>query len=419
MNTSKILLGFSALFVAGQAYAAGYEKSIMVGGRTSGVAGIATPYITGSEALYFNPAGLMNDKSTQDVTFNISPTWPTFKGPINNQNTEVTSDSQMILPYGLSYARNINDSWSVGIGTFITGGAAVKYKDPQFAGLTAQPESKTDLSITEYMFGASYKLDSKWSFGATWRIAQAKAAFSVAQRSSAATVADIKLTDLKDTQYGGFKLGAQYKHSDNIRFGLTYRSELEFDAKGNMSADNYTAGGITHFGDGEAKVKTIFPQAITLGYMHDLSDTWHLMAEYAWTEYSKIKKIAVEGTAGAIANPTVDQLWKDQHNIRIGAEYLGWAMPVRFGYGWTSQVTHSDQARAAFAPPAPAHTLTAGTSYAMNTWTFNGGFEYTFASGKGNPNGALAGTSSAGSDLRNGTFSVNEYALHLGVTKVF
>lgn len=421
MNASKIILGLSALLMSGQTFAAGYEKSIMMGGRTSSVAGIATPFTAGSEALYFNPSGMRisNDKGSQDVTLNVSPTWPTFKGPINNANTEVTSSTPTLLPYSLSYAINLNEAWSVGIGTFVTGGASVKYSDPQFAGYSAQPESKTDLTITEYMIGAAYKLNEKWSIGAAWRMAQAKAAFSVAQRSSGASTADVQLTGLKDTQYGGFKLGAQYKHSEHTRFGLTYRSAIDFSAKGTMTVDNYSAGATTRLGSGDATAKTTFPQAITLGYSQDLSDTWILLAEYAWTEYSRVDKISIQGTAGTISNPVITQNWKDQHNIRLGAEFNGWEIPVRFGYGWTSQVTNSDYARAAFSPPGEAHTLTLGTGHVFDNLTVNGGFEYTFASATGNPNGAQPGTSAVGSDLRNGKFSVNEYALHLGVTKTF
>lgn len=420
MNAPKIFLAASAFLMAGQTYAAGYEKSIMMGGRTSGVAGIATPYISGSESLYFNPAGLANTTGKQDVTFNISPTWPTFKGPINNQNTEVTSTTPTLLPYSLSYATNLNDKVAVGIGTFVTGGASVKYTDPQFAGYSAQPESKTDLTITEYMLGASYKINDQWSFGATWRVAQAKANFSFAQRSSGVSTADVQLTGLKDTQWGGYKLGLQFKPSEHMRFGLTYRSAVNFTAKGTMSVDNYSAGATTHVGDSSASTKTILPQAITLGYSQDLSEKWILLAEYAWTNYGKVDNIAVEGTVGTISNPVVTQNWKDQNNFRIGAEYLGLAMPIRFGYGYTSQVTNTDYARAAFSPPAAANTLTIGTGHSFNeTLTMNGGFEYTWSKGSGNPNGAQPGTSAVGSDLRNGTFSVVEYALHLGLTKVF
>ncbi len=187
-----------------------------------------------------------------------------------------------------------------------------------------------------------------------------------------------------------------------------------------MSVDVYSAAPtVTHVGDSDATAKTTFPQSWTFGFDHNLNDMWRLMAEYAWTEYSRIDKISVMGTVGTVSNPTVDQKWKDQHNVRIGAEYTGFNMPVRFGYGWTSQVTNKDYARAAFTPPGDAHTLTAGTGYSFETCMLNAGLEYTWAKASGNPNGAQPGNSAALSDLRNGNFSVEEYALHLGFTQYF
>src|SRR5690554_2535709 len=97
------LAAVSVPFMAGEAIGGGYEKSIMWGGRTAGVAGIATPYIMGSQALYFNPAGLVSENVGQDISFNISPTWSQFKGPINNTNDQVTSERQLTTPFGVIY----------------------------------------------------------------------------------------------------------------------------------------------------------------------------------------------------------------------------------------------------------------------------------------------------------------------------
>jgi hypothetical protein len=79
-----VAIGFTGL-MGTSANAAGFEKSIVWGGRSSGVAGIATPYIQGADALYFNPAGLAGDKEGQTLSFNISPTQSSFKGPSTTQ----------------------------------------------------------------------------------------------------------------------------------------------------------------------------------------------------------------------------------------------------------------------------------------------------------------------------------------------
>ena len=76
MNIIKFAGILASLALAGQASASGFEKSIMIGGKSAGLAGIATPWVQGAEALYFNPAGLASDKPGGEVALDISPTWP-------------------------------------------------------------------------------------------------------------------------------------------------------------------------------------------------------------------------------------------------------------------------------------------------------------------------------------------------------
>src|SRR4051812_13441628 len=125
MNIQRILLGWTglSLLVSSQLFAAGFEKSISWGGQTSGVAGIGSPYIQGSQALFFNPAGLASDRVGQDVSFNISPTSPTFTGPINNANYVETSQNTIITPFGLIYGNTLTEHLGIGIGAFVSGGS--------------------------------------------------------------------------------------------------------------------------------------------------------------------------------------------------------------------------------------------------------------------------------------------------------
>src|SRR5262245_49175285 len=103
---------------ANRVLGAGYEKSIMFGARAAGTAGIAVPNATGSEALYYNPAGLVADQITQDASFNISPTIIEFKGPINNNNDVETSNRMVFTPFGLMYAKTLSDRFGFGVGGY-------------------------------------------------------------------------------------------------------------------------------------------------------------------------------------------------------------------------------------------------------------------------------------------------------------
>jgi long-subunit fatty acid transport protein len=216
MNIRNIILSSAALAaislgILNQAKAAGYEKSIMWGGRSAGVAGIATPYISGSQALYFNPAGLVGNNVGQDVSLNVSPTWAQFKGPINNQNDEVTSSQSLSWPFGVVYGMTLNEDLGWGVGIYASGGAQAKYDGVTFAGIATPADIQTNLAVYEIAGGVGYKVSPDFKVGAAYRVVMAQADFAFVQRTSAGSLLNLKLSNLKDTEWTGFKLGAQYK----------------------------------------------------------------------------------------------------------------------------------------------------------------------------------------------------------------
>ncbi|RYZ64641.1 MAG: hypothetical protein EOP05_21740, partial [Proteobacteria bacterium] len=319
---------------ASQGFAAGYEKSIMWGGRTASQAGISTSYIMGADALYFNPAGLVAAAPGSQVSLNVSPVWSKFSGPYANDNASVDSKQGFTTPLGLIYSNTINDSWAFGVGGYISGGSKVKYEDVRIGTVPMNgSEAKTDLQVGEISAGVAYKISPMWKVGAAYRHIMAKADFSILSRAGNGpgfAVANTKLTDLEDTK-SGFKLGAQFAPTESTHVGLTYRSEAKLEAEGKASRTVYSAttGGVVapNTDLGTTTASTVFPQAVTLGADHAFNETWVGLAEIAWTNYSKVDKIAITGGV----NSQVTQEWKDQWNARLGGEYRGFSWPIRFG----------------------------------------------------------------------------------------
>lgn len=425
-------LAFSiATALTATAGAAGFEKSIVWGGKSGGFAGIAAPYIQGADALYFNPAGLLADKAGNSLSFNISPTSASFKGPINNQNTEVTSESKLLTPVSLIYGHTLNEDIGFGVGFFVSGGANANFPSLSFPASTYTPDVKTDLQIFEASAGVGYRVSEDLKLGLAWRVVMAQADFAFVARNALAGgtgVANAKLTGLKDTQAVALRFGSQYKLNESTDLSLTFRSEVNFEAKGKAQVTGFSsAGGAGTAGaEQDATARTTFPMAINLGGIHRLNEEWNLLAEYGWTQYSRIGEIVVDSSAfAATGNKTrLTTDWRDQHNVRVAAEYLS-PWPVRFGYGYTSTVTNPDYARASFTPPGPAHTLTVGTGKDFSfgegseqNFRFDAAFEYTTTSGDVSGK-AASGTTGTGQDTRNGTYSTTAYVAHLGLSYLF
>jgi long-subunit fatty acid transport protein len=442
---TKILNGLFTIAVglgfASHASAAGYEKSIMWGGKTGAVAGISTSYIEGADALYFNPAGLVKAGRGQDLSFNISPVWSKFSGPYNNTNDSVDSTSNFATPLSMIYSNTLNDQWAFGVGGFISGGSKVTYDNIDFAGFTGVPSTKTDLQIGELSVGAAWKPTAAWKFGAAYRYVLARANFSFFKRAyngaNNVGLVNANLNDLKD-QESAFRLGAQWALSEKTHIGLTYRSEVALQASGNVDGTFYgrTAFAVpqSQIQSGTATATTVFPQAVTLGIDQALSETWQALAEIAWTNYARVDNIGVQtagatfnvgATATSVGNTQLTQNWKDQYNFRLGGNYLGFSYPIRFGYGLTTQVTDSDWARPTFTPPGTSHTFTIGSGHTCDLMgqkiDFNGAAEYTIVSGDGNGrvSGDNVAASDGSSDIRAGSYKTNSVALHLGVAYNF
>jgi long-chain fatty acid transport protein len=442
VTNAGLALGLVVAF-ASQASAAGYEKSIMWGGKTGSVAGISTSYIEGADSLYFNPAGLVQKAPGQDLSFNISPVASKFSGPYNNNNDVETSATNIAVPLSLIYSNTLNDQWAFGVGGFISGGSKVTYDNINYPDAVSNPSTKTDLQIAELSVGGAWKPLPAWKFGVSYRYVMAQANFAFFQRAfvpagqaGAGTylgIVNASLNDLKD-QESAFKLGAQWELNEKTHMGLTYRSEVPINATGNISGDFYKkSGGLVPSGaitGTSASAATVFPQAITLGADHNFTDVWQGLCEIAWTNYSRVDSIStgVHTTAGGggtikIDNPSIIQQWKDQWNLRLGGNFMGWDWPLRFGYGLTTQVTDSAWARPTFTPPGLSHTLTVGSGHRFvlggQKLDFNGAGEYTFVSGSGTGHAAGDNAPSTTTDIRSGDFATSSFALHLGLAYNF
>ncbi|MBX3021665.1 MAG: outer membrane protein transport protein [Bdellovibrionales bacterium] len=416
-NSFVKTLGLCAAFVMGaQAGAAGFEKSIMFGGKTSGIAGIGTPQMQGADALYFNPAGLATDKVGHEVTLNVSPTWPKFKAPVASNDTQMTSETVTVLPASLMYQHSLNEDWGLGIGLYSSGGTEAKYDNISLSPLVGTPVAKAELQVIELALGAGYKISDAWKVGVSYRIINATGEFgflSPYPPPSYAGVANTILKDVNGTNYAAFKVGAQYKMSESTTLGFTYRSDAQFKAKAKADL-NVHAGSLTPAAkDADVKLLATLPDAYTIGVKHVLSENWNLYGEYVYTVYSRMQTAQIEGKIAALNNPAIEFGWKDQTNVRLAGEYLGLSAPIRFGYIYTSAVTDKQFAKAYFAPPGPAHTLTLGSGMNFGeTMSLNGGLEYTWAS-------ADAGTSPKSVGTKTGTYAVTEYALHVGLSYGF
>jgi long-subunit fatty acid transport protein len=428
-----------AVFVTSQAFAAGFEKSVFWSGHYSAIAGAAQSSVTGPEALYWNPAGLAGSDGLQ-VSGDFSPTLSKFNGEIptagSQPNPTAVSSDTSFSPVGAAFVSyGITDKWAAGLGYYVVGGTRADYDSVNFGfpaatGLTLNPPLKADLTITELSLGTGYEVMPGFKIGAAYRVTFVHANLDVASAGQPDATdfyaLSTQLSGLSQTKWGGFKVGMEYAPKDcPWGFGATFRSRVNFDAKGNATVVSNTSG--TSFGapatnttTGTGDVGGALPMQLNLATHYNFASAWTGFLGYTFTNYDQDQALNFDTS---IANPllpttnvqgAVPLVWNNMTNIRAAVEYTGidtW--PLRFGYVWTSQVTPNGDASPVLASPGTGNTFVLGSGHKiMPNLTVDGAFEYSRDSG-----------SVAASDLNGGAvttatgnYTAKAYALHLGAS---
>lgn len=424
------LLTVSSL-VSSQALAAGFEKTFNWGAKAVSQGGAVVGSTSGSEALYFNPAGLVTNSTGGDVTLNFSPTFSQFNGQHAGSNSAPSVDSKSGFSpiIGANVAYQLSEKLGVGIGYYVAGGTKSRYENLDYSGVNAnyatlKPLVEADLAVTELAVGGGYEVAPGLKIGAAWRAIFVKANFAstVIGASPTFVLQNLKINDIKDTKLNGFKLGAQYQNADKSwGLGANFRSAVKFTGKGDGggAAEVGANGSDLTLGSGKVDVSNQFPMQIVLGGFSKLGESSKIALEYSFTNYAQNRRLDLNGsltggTAGTVVldNRDIDQNWKNQHVARIGYECNSMALPLRAGYALTSQVTPDNRARSTFASPGLGHSFAVGTGFAaMDAMEVNFAGEYSFAGGKGtNPNDAITTEKD---------FTTKAYVLHTGLSYKF
>ena len=242
MNKSILLL--TAILATSQAFAAGYEKATIWSGKQTGKGSAAVADTVGSEALFFNPAGLAGMEGGQ-VSLNVSPGFVKFDGKAQILNAQVNGNTKFISPFGVLASYGLTPQWGFGIGYYVSGGNKAYQEGLDYSSLNpAYDQSritlKNDVRIFEWAVGTGYEIIPGLKIGAAYRIVHVGADFAFAGQNplggGAAVLTNVFANDLGVTRYNGFKAGLQYQSESKVwGFGANWRSDISAILKGTTS----------------------------------------------------------------------------------------------------------------------------------------------------------------------------------------
>jgi long-chain fatty acid transport protein len=171
-----------------------------------------------------------------------------------------------------------------------------------------------------------------------------------------------------DDDAWGYNLGVLFDLSDQTSIGLSYRSAIEYEVRGDVGfappqPTNPIGGGIVAaasaaggpLSNGNVSVDLELPDSAMVSLRHDFADKYTLFADVGWTGWSSIQELRIVRDNGAVVSVTPER-WQDVWRYALGGSYrMSDQLTVRAGVAYDET-------------PVPDETRTPRLPDADRTW---------------------------------------------------
>ena len=386
---------------AAGAAAAGFEiREQSAVGQGASFAGAATRGDDPS-MIFFNPAAMAWLPGTQSasVLSGIIPDVEAKEGrasrtaalggsPITGSlGGDAAYDALVPAVYGTTA---IGEDWRIGISVTAPFGLVTKYPTDYIGRYHALTSSLRTYNIAPAI---SWRPLPNLALGAALNIEYADARLSSAFDFGAVGFAnpvlrgagfrpgnrDGRSTITGDDTSVGFQLGAQWEPLSGTRLGLSFRSAVFHDLKGDVSFQGVPAPLAPGFANSAGRAKLTTPETLTLGWTQKVAERWTLLAGAEWTNWSRFETLTIRfdnGRAPSITN----ERWRDTWFLSAGAEWQATPdLALRAGVAWDKNPIPAET-RTPRIPDADRYWLSIGASWqALPRLTLTAAYTHIFA----------------------------------------
>ena len=374
MNHTSFKIAAAALAVASAlssaAYAGGFqltEQSALALGRAYAGVGVDGTDISG---MYYNAATMTLHPGTQvqlgAVGVGLNLEYVGKNGEKNNGRAP-----EEVIPHGF-ISHQINDTTWVGLAITIPYGLSTNYGD-NWDGKA----HGTDAEITVINFNPNFawKATDTLSFGAGLALQYVDATFGVGYGPYHMEYTATNFT-------WGFNLGVMWAPVDNLRFGLSYRSETKHDTNGDLTVSGTGIADGTH----DASVSVSGPAWAMATAAWDVNDYLSLYATFRWADWSSfdslttssdsLDKLNAANNAGQLneqykpmlgvlnAMSSIKNGWKDTYLYSVGYDLrVNDFWTLRGGIAYETSPIDDKHNRTAIIPDADRWWFAIGSSF--------------------------------------------------------
>ncbi|NLQ19198.1 aromatic hydrocarbon degradation protein [Marinomonas sp. M1K-6] len=390
MTTSKFLFRASlvaaSVAAASTAYSAGFalnDHSATASGKALGGVAASNEDISAS---FWNPALFVNAKETtvyvsgayvmpsMDVTVNsakdATPTSPSvLGGPKDLTADGATQDSvdNTLVP-AFYFAKPLSDKTVAGISLNVPFGLSGDYGQDWAGRFHATETAIQDIALS---FALAHRVNNWASVGASVQIHKAEVVLesAVGTTTTLAGGEGIGRIEADDTSYG-YSLGVALEPRKGTRLGLGYRSEVDFDFKGDVKYTDVSAGlaGAANLVNADVSDSITFPSVITLSLEQDLTPKLMLGLTAIRTGWGAMDGINIDFDSEQ-DNSELTFGFEDQWMYSAGLTYAhSDKLTLRTGVAMdNSPVT--DKYRSARTPDGDRKWISVGGTYDFNDMT--------------------------------------------------
>lgn len=330
MNKARLLLAIKASF------ALMTSTAVMAGGykipeSSLNSTALSAAYVAsahGADAAYYNPANMAFNENISQIEGAVS--YIVLPQATYTDNTaaaalfnSVSKREEFIMPT-MHYSSKESNGLRYGLSMVSPGGLTKRWDTP-YGKATSEEFSLQSVEINPSI---AFKVNPQFALGAGVRVVYAKGkVISNSSDISTATGGAVPSVarDMKgDTFAYGFNLALSYKPTDELSIGLTYRSNIDLDIKGD--AKLFANGAQVY--NSSASVSVPLPASLNIAFAYDVlpSTTIELVYERTyWSAYDLLDfnydfaLSTVYGAAfGAAFDSPKDKKWNDVNSIRLG-----------------------------------------------------------------------------------------------------
>lgn len=364
---ARLIPLLAAGLASGQVAAAGFQlleqNASGIGNSYAGSAAVAE----NASTIFFNPAGMTQLKD-REVSVGMSAVRPTFKfdnrgssvGVLGTAGEGNDAGSWAFIPNAyMSWALTKNLYAGLGIGAPF--GLVTEYDNPWLGGAQA---IKFDIKTVNLNPSLAYRINDKISVGGGLSYQKMKVEYIRQATVTSAALAATTATLSADNDAWGWNVGALFTLSPTTKVGVSYRSSIKHDLKGDLSVSGPAAGASAALTTGAAKADVELPETFILSVAQTLNDKWEMLGDVSWTGWSSIPKVDIVRTSGALNGVTVQTLdtkFRDTWRFALGTNYrLNEQVKLKFGIAYDQSPVQSDQHRLVSLPDSNRTWLSTG-----------------------------------------------------------